>query len=722
MNFFDELKRRNVIRVAILYAVSSWLVLQVADVLSGLLGLPDFSLRLVGFILLLGFPLVLVFSWVYELTPEGVKRESEVVRDDSITRHTGRRLNLMTIALVLVGIAVVAVDRLILPEAANQAPEQQVAAVDTHGEKSVAVLPFVNMSSDEENEYFSDGIAEELLNVLVQVDGLRVASRTSAFSFKGKDVDIPTVAQALDVQHVVEGSVRRSGNQVRITAQIIEVATDSHLWSETYTRELDDVFAIQDEIAKAIADALSVELLGASGQAIATHETENVEAFDLYLLGRYYFHQRSGDSLQRSIELFKQVIELQPDYARAYSGLADAYVLIWQYGDFDAAEANSLALQNASKALELSPDLAEAHASVALAEMGATSFDPDKVEFHARRAMELNPGYSMTYMWLGNFYHHAQGRVADAHELFRQAEAVDPLHPVIAENIGATLISMGRNQEAEQSLLSAREANPSSTFIAIRLAEALQEQGDLVGAYRWLTVGYEIDPTAPLVLEDLVELEFLLGNQESAFYWLRQFEAAAPRNPSIGYLNFLLASSKDGYSTLAEGLEVMASQQSGLGLAYSRSGAGKMWLLDGNYERAEQNLDRVDIDWLDTYAKVGHHADLALLYSRTDRPEEALEQVGLGRELLKAARGQGYGSTWLLEADAIFLAMEGNANEAVAALELAFDQGNRWHGMMSRYPVLDVLLGDDPDYRSHKARMAKDLARQREQLASMASN
>jgi len=246
MSLFSELKRRNVFRVAVAYAVASWLLLQVTDIIVPILDLPASAPKLILLIIAIGFIPVVIFAWAFELTPEGIKRESEIDPAQSVTHHTAKKLDYVTIALLVAVACLVAFNR--------YSPSARETAVDvvTHAppdEISIAVLPFVNMSADSDNEYFSDGISEELMNVLVKVDSLRVASRTSAFSFKGKDTPIPEIARQLKVNNILEGSVRKSGQKVRITAQLIDVASDKHLWSETYDRELTDIFDIQAKIS-----------------------------------------------------------------------------------------------------------------------------------------------------------------------------------------------------------------------------------------------------------------------------------------------------------------------------------------------------------------------------------------------------------------------------------------------------------------------------------------
>ncbi len=303
-DFLSELKRRNVVRIGLLYAVSGWVLLQVADVLVGLLGLPDWTLRLVGMLLLLGFPLALIFAWVYELTPEGIKRERDVDRSASITSHTGQRLNIVIVVLLAMAVTLLALQQFSGRDANPSGPEQAAApvAADPPGvsvsdeSPSIAVLPFINMSGDAENEYFSDGLSEELLNVLARVPDLRVAARTSSFHFKNKTGDVAEIGRELGVANVLEGSVRKSGETVRVTVQLIKVEDGFHLWSDTYDRKLDDIFAIQDDIASHVVGALTAALLGDDDAAakragetlsVATAGTDKFAAYDRLLLARF---------------------------------------------------------------------------------------------------------------------------------------------------------------------------------------------------------------------------------------------------------------------------------------------------------------------------------------------------------------------------------------------------------------------------------------------------
>jgi TolB-like protein len=335
MSLFEELKRRNVIKVALLYGIAAWLTLQVADLLFEAMDLPSSWLRLVLALLILGFPLALIFSWVFEMTPEGLKREKDVDRSRSITTDTGRRLNVLIAVLLVLAIGSVALDRLI-PERAEpeqaaaveespsgQAPDASTLAAQKFApapEQSIAVLPFVNMSGDEENEYFADGLSEEILNFLAGIPDLQVTARTSSFQFKGQNKDMREVGEALNAAHVLEGSVRRSGNRARITAQLIRASDGYHLWSETYDRTLDDVFEVQTDIAESVTRALGVVMDDSQRQKMQDEGVRDVEAFIAFQKGRVKFMDAHTDEVNLDMmaeagEWFTEAIRREPRFA-----------------------------------------------------------------------------------------------------------------------------------------------------------------------------------------------------------------------------------------------------------------------------------------------------------------------------------------------------------------------------------------------------------------------
>jgi len=400
MSLFEELKRRNVIRVGILYLVAAWLLLQLTDVLSSLLPVPESAGSLVILLLLLGFFPVVLFAWVFEMTPEGLKREVDIDRSQSVTPDTGKKINTLITFLLVVTIALLVADRLI-PESSVDNEGSAVELVEASlpaDDRSIAVLPFADLSQDQDQQYFTDGLSEELLNLLVRVDDLRVASRTSSFAFRGSSLGIPEISKALNVGHILEGSVRKDGDRIRITAQLIEAGTDTHLWSENFDREFVDIFAIQDEIANAIVNALTGEL-GMGGDKAVTVEvaTENLDAYEMYLTARELFIKR--DQLPESIRLFRKAVELDPNFARAWAGLAAVEAVIYDYV-YDGIDHFPLAKEAAQRAISLDPDM-----SLALAVLGslASDWEHDMVRSidYYDAALEKDAKNTSAWLWRG---------------------------------------------------------------------------------------------------------------------------------------------------------------------------------------------------------------------------------------------------------------------------------------------------------------------------------
>jgi TolB-like protein len=423
MSFISELRRRNVFRVAIAYTVTGWLVAQVAELALDSFEAPDWVMKTILLVLVLGLPFAVLFAWAFELTPEGLKREKDVDRSASITQQTGQKLN-----LAIIGILVVALGFSLATRDWGQSPESTTPSTGEQAttEKSIAVLPFVNMSDDPSNEYFSDGISEELLNVLVKVEGLRVASRTSAFSFKGKDTPIPEIAKALNVDHVLEGSVRKAGETVRVTAQLIDVRTDSHLWSETYDRKLEDIFVIQDEISGHIVEALKVALGTGSTAYAAEHATENLEAYQDYLKARYFWQRRGEDNILKAIDLFENATSADPGFARAWAGLATAHITLPVYSTRSPDLHFPLAAEHANHALSIDPTIADAYA--VLGDIARQDKDYITAEQHFRKAIELEPKNATSHLW---YTEHLMilGRIEPSLKHINIALQLDPLGP-----------------------------------------------------------------------------------------------------------------------------------------------------------------------------------------------------------------------------------------------------------------------------------------------------
>ena len=469
MSFFTELKRRNVFRMGIAYVVVAWVLLQAIDFSLDIISAPNWVMQVFFLAAVVGLPVVLIFSWVFEMTPEGIKRESEMDRTQPVTHSTGRKLDRTIITFLAFAVVLLLGERFISQEdesAPTPAPEvvmEQAKATQEDGSnnlRSVAVLPFVNMSSDPEQEYFSDGLSEELLNRLAQNDRLHVAARTSSFQFKGQNQDIGEIGRQLKVENVLEGSVRKSANRLRITAQLIEVDTGFHLWSETYEREMDDIFAIQDDISLAITRALEAEL--DAGQSSKKQRlTANLEAYQLYLQARYLLAKRGGDNMLRSVELFKQATTLDDNFSEAWSGMAYTYGLLPNYTmKITALEAREIALESASKAIRIDPDNAEGYMALGRTQ-GHTDLDMKTARQNYERAFQLAPNNADIVNMYGDFLT-LSGDFTRALEIERLAVALDPLAAVHYSDLAFLLLMLNRNEAALEPAETATQLAPDS--------------------------------------------------------------------------------------------------------------------------------------------------------------------------------------------------------------------------------------------------------------------
>jgi TolB-like protein/Flp pilus assembly protein TadD len=430
MSLYNELKRRNVLRVGAAYIVASWLIIQVVETIFPAFGFGDSAIRIVVIVLAIAFIPGLILSWVFEITPEGMKREVDVVRDDSTTYVTGKRLDRIIMVLLALALGYFAFDKFVLDpvrddliiETAHQEGRSE-ALVESFGDKSIAVLAFVNMSDDAGNEYFSDGISEEILNLLAKIPELRVISRSSAFSFKGRGTQIPEIAKILNVAHILEGSVRKVGNQVRITAQLIDARTDTHLWSETYDRELANIFAVQDEIAREIASKLQAALVDPAQTA---QPTESEEAYDKFLRGWHFIRQGwAPEDFLKAEEYFKAAIEIDPQYAQAYALLAVTYNAMANLLFATPVDVLAQALEAAETALALDDRLPEAWYARGWVAI-SYEFDWRNAEKMFLRGIELAPSNYLGYQGL-TFAMTMAGRYDEALAAARQAFALDPM-------------------------------------------------------------------------------------------------------------------------------------------------------------------------------------------------------------------------------------------------------------------------------------------------------
>jgi TolB-like protein len=512
MSFFAEMRRRNVVRVGVAYLAASWLLIEALSVVLEVYGAPDWVLQVLIAVLFVGFFIALLFSWAYELTPEGLKKTREVDESESITHSTGARLNKITIAIVLVATGVLLIDRMGLitklgePNASTVAAEQArqtnssvnsaISELSDAPSNSIAVLPFVNMSSDEEQEYFSDGISEELLNVLAKIPDLRVAARTSSFQFKGENRDVQEIAQLLHVNHILEGSVRKAGDQLRITAQLINAVSGFHLWSETYDRKLEDVFAIQDEIAASISNALQSELgldVPSPSAAPRVIEAANTAAYEAFLRGRYLLNQRGNRAITEAVRELEKAVRLDPNYAPAHAQLATAISMLLDspqtYGSLTMAQVEARATPHVERAMAINPEIADVWAAKMSLAMHLRR-SKQALEF-GRRALELNPAYIDVINWM-SIVQSDMGEILAAEETMRRLIEVDPLSFVGRLNYVGNVLSYEDQAAARRMADEILEEFPWAGYTAHSGIAFVA--GDLTESSRWALLAYGEDP------------------------------------------------------------------------------------------------------------------------------------------------------------------------------------------------------------------------------------
>jgi TolB-like protein/tetratricopeptide (TPR) repeat protein len=501
-SFFSELKRRNVYKVAVAYAVVAWLLIQAASIFLPAFDAPPWVMKIFIIVIIFGFPVALIFSWAFEITPEGIKLESEIEPNKSIKRRTGRKIVAVTIAVAVVAAGLfvyqmVGRDHSLLAAARARRSNVETAvggrAPAAAGSlpipnKSIAVLPFLNLSADKNDEYLSDGMTEELLNVLTKVKSLHVPGRSSSFAFKGKNEEdiFRKVGEQLHVTAVLEGSVRKAGDKLRITAQLINVADGFHLWSETYDGDMKDILAVQSDVAKRVVQALQVQLGIDEARALAKKPTEDPEAHRLYLLGRYHFAKFTRAGWNNAIRSFEQALQVDPSFALAYCGLADTYG--WAGGQtLPAREAWAKEMEFAQKGLALDPNLAEAHLS-----MGTALFSvlgPYASEKELDRAVELNPNQPLIYDQYGWTFSE-MGRFDEAIAAEKKALELDPLSTFLNTDLAFFLYWARRYDEALVQIRKTLELDPNNGFAQSILGWCLIWKGnkaDAIAAFQKAT-------------------------------------------------------------------------------------------------------------------------------------------------------------------------------------------------------------------------------------------
>jgi TolB-like protein/Tfp pilus assembly protein PilF len=524
--FLSELRHRRVLKSAVAFAIAAAAAVEFTDIVTPVLGLPEGLLRTVIIVALAGFPVVILLTWFLDITPDGVVKGTSP--QESVT---SRRALVFSIILIgLLGTAVAYLSHRLYSESRVQ-PEF------TRG-KSIAVLPFASISAGAEPDttYFSDGVAEEILNALSKVAGLRVAARTSSFTIR--EYDVREVGEALNVSLVLQGTVRRAGDQVRISTQLVDTENGFQLWSDVYNHELQDIFRIQEEIAHSIVKALQIELLG-DGTRLVTPGTDSTQAYDKYLEGRNILQQQTPSAARLAVTIFEQALEIDPDYAQAYTGLADSWILLREVGNLSLLEATQKSHSAITKALQLNIDLPEAQASLGLCILGGGDKAAAGLQF--QKAIDLDPGYSNGYLLRANLLRD-QGFLTKASPVYTQALALDPYNPAIPENMALMFAYQGRFDDAQEQLRLAVQQVPDRLTGSLAASRVAALAGDNEQSLDYARQAVALAPLSPVALAALVDANLRLGRPDEAKTALQQMRESSPNNETaiISTMRFYL--------------------------------------------------------------------------------------------------------------------------------------------------------------------------------------
>jgi TolB-like protein/Tfp pilus assembly protein PilF len=474
-SFFRELKQRKVYRVALGYTVVAWLVVQISATVMPAYHAPEWILPVFITAVALGFPVALVLAWAFEVKGGVIEKTPESTVATLSAANKRRVWLLAALGLVISAIALGGYSLWHPWRKAATVSQPPSAAIPAVREKSIAVLPFENLSRNPDNAYFAEGIKEEVLARLSKVADLKVISIRSTPQLKSSLTELSQIAQKLGVATFLEGSVQRSANEVRVTVQLVKADTDAHLWADTFDRKLTDIFAVESEIAKAVADTLKAKLTGSEERAISVKPTANLEAHQFYLKGRYYWNRRTGGMLKKALEQFEQAVEKDPTYALAYAGLADCYALQEQYAGTPSSETLPKARAAVLRALQIDDSLGEAHTS--LGYINALSWQFREAEKEFKRGIELNPNYATAHHWYGLPCLSMLGRLDEAMAEIKRAQQLDPLSPIISTNDGSLYILTGDLNTAVEKLTKVIELDPSFPIAHDFLGWAYLKQG-----------------------------------------------------------------------------------------------------------------------------------------------------------------------------------------------------------------------------------------------------
>jgi len=708
------------------YVIVAWILLQLTDIAAPALQLPEWTITFTAYLLVIGFPLILLFAWAFELTPEGFKPSHHVGLDESITHITGRKFDFIIIGLLLIAVIFLVLDNYVwvgvappatvttATEAKSETKAETPVVTDN---KSIAVLPFANRSDEKKDTFFVDGIHDDILTQLSKITSLHVISRTSMMGYRDTQKKMKTIGEELGVATLLEGSVQRAENQVRINVQLIDADTDKHLWAEVYDRELTaaNIFAIQSEIATAIASALQATLSPEEQERIAAVPTENLAAYEAYMLGKQRMATRTSEALAEAVKYFEQAVALDREFALAYVGLSDSYLLQIDYSGLPPDEMLAKAETTINRALALDDKSGEAYASLGLLKLFRDDDSGAEVAF--KKSLALNPNYATAYHWYSSLLDEL-GKVKEASAQIQKALSLDPLSIIINSNVAGYHAQFGRFEEAMAIFDKMIEIDPTANHGYWGKANLYWSvYGRLDEVALWYRKAMSLDPNNPMTNAFLGGLYLILGDDKRAECWLNQAIELGPEGVFPNYhMSYLHAYRNEDDQALPYARQVLKSfptHRDALVLLRDHD------LRMGNVVKARSHYEKAHPELLTEEEQVINNAnylaaiDLAYILQLTGEQERA--NLLLDRSLAfihsSGIHRLSFGGYWI--ADVLIYALKGESQRALTTLRQAIDAGWRflWWYYLEHDPNLESIR-NEPEFKAMVAEIKIDMAEQ----------
>jgi len=733
MSFFSELKRRNVKRVATAYLIVSWLVTQVANTLEETLNLPAWFDTLIVIVLLVGFPITLIVSWIYDFTPDGIKKDQGDKSNESNAKASSKKLNLI---ILVAAIGVVAMitwqifngkfakslifdnQEVVKENVINDANDtSNQVKISEKNNKSIAVLPFDNVTNNPESEPITLGLHDDLLTHISKISALKVISRTSVLRYKNTLKSIAEIATELGVANILEGGVQRSGNQIRINVQLINAETDENIWAERFDSELtaDNIFNVQTEISKKIAEALKAQLSDQEHNSLALQDTQNMQAYNAYLAGRQLLINRNSEELKQALKLFQKATELDANYALAYIAQADTLSLLMAYSDLSEENMFRLGEPLIEKALKLNPLMAEAYTSKA-------SYLNDKGEFEKAEenflySIKLNPNYSTTYHWYGLMLRENLNRPEEALALHRKAALLDPLSPVIQLSVAASLQQLGLHKQALLELHKVMEYAPDYQGAPGEIADIYSIKGDYTKSVYWNKKAIELDSGNINLYASLLKAYLNIGDIAAAKTVLNNMQNKFFDNLELKMLQSLIYFAESNIKKWSQTIKELYDSQSSdydVSTYYAFS-----LLINEDYEKANALFEDILSEVKNELSTVGvHYLEDIMAHTftlkqlgETQKSQALISQV---EELLNTIPEEN------VEWTPLFIkAIQGNTDETVNAFVKLIEEGKSQYWWFYLSLPYFKEMKNEPEFIKAYQRLMDILKQQRQELLEL---